>query len=929
MISKLYLKKMNSLRFLKLTGIFLTTFFAIGLNAQTVFWSDNFDAPAGGVNNNNAAAGWALNVNASGGNQWYINGGSTCGGGSRLHISCGGGLCGILGGPGASIYNAGTAATDKYSSSPDISTVGRTSITLKFSWKCNGQANNDYGLLRLSNDGGANWTDLATKYQSASSCQNATITIPAQYENISNFRIAFRWINNGDNAGSDPPFDIDNIELSVPSVSCPVVINNQSFTQPTCHNSNNGTVTITASGGSTLTYTINSGSPIVNSTGLFSGLPAGTYLVSVSDGTCSTTGTNIVLTNPLAITAPTASSNSPLCQGDTMKLLASVVLGATYAWTGPNGNNFNIKDPTKLNVAPADAGSYSVIATIGTCSSNSASTNVAVTTIPATPTASSNSPLCEGATLNLSSTTISGSTYDWTGPNNYTNQQNPSKTNIALADSGIYSVVAVFNNCKSSPATTTVVVNPTPASPIASSNSPLCEGATLNLTASTVSGAIYNWTGPNNFNNQQNPSVLGTDVADAGTYSVVAMIGTCSSLADTTDVIIAPPPSTPIASSNSPVCEGDSLHLMAANIVGATFDWTGPNTFTNEQNPNVANVSSADDGLYTVIATIGSCSSTPATITVVIEPSPVLVSPSSNSPLCSGATLTLDADNLSGASYSWTGPNGFSVNLQSTTRPNITVPDSGDYELTVSVGNCSSTEIVHVVVDETPIAPVLTASSTTICASDSVEVCAPSGFASYLWNQNGETTECGAAKFAGGLWVDVTATNGCSVRSNTLSISVLPVPTVSIVKQGDTLSTFGAVSYQWFKDGGAINGATSAVYIANGSGTYSVQITDVNGCKATSSGLVITGILEFSTLQGIEVFPNPSSRKFNIRYSGEGSKSVEVSLFNVIGEQVYHRAALFQNGVAVPIDVSNCSKGIYFLQVQTSSEKAIQKLVIE
>ncbi|MBL0308655.1 MAG: T9SS type A sorting domain-containing protein [Bacteroidetes bacterium] len=461
-----------------------------------------------------------------------------------------------------------------------------------------------------------------------------------------------------------------------------------------------------------------------------------------------------------------------------------------------------------------------------------------------------------------------------------------------------------------------------------SSTQPSCHGTndgTITITA--TGGASLSYT-----INSGTPINNSTGVftgLNPGTYTIAVSDGNCT--ANGTNIVIADPAVvvTPVVSSNGPLCTGDTLNLFANSTNGTSYEWTGPNNFSNQQNPTKDNVTTSDSGTYTVIASIGSCESSPAMVSISIEQGPSLNNVSSNSPLCTGATLELNADSSTGASYAWIGPNGFSVNLQSTTRPNITVPDSGDYQLTVSVGNCSATEIVHVVVDETPIAPVLTASSTTICASDSVEVCAPSGFASYLWNQNGETTECGAAKFAGGLWVDVTATNGCSVRSNTLSISVLPVPTVSIVKQGDTLSTFGAVSYQWFKDGGAISGATSAVYIAQGPGTYSVQITDVNGCKATSSGLVITGIREFLTLQRIEVFPNPLSGKFNIRYSGEGSKSVDISLFNVIGEQVYHRTALFQNGVAVPIDVSNCSKGIYFLQVQTSSERVIQKLVIE
>ena len=45
----------------------------------------------------------------------------------------------------------------------------------------------------------------------------------------------------------------------------------------------------------------------------------------------------------------------------------------------------------------------------------------------------------------------------------------------------------------------TVTVNPTPATPTAGNNGPVCTGSTLSLTASTITGATYSWTGPNGF----------------------------------------------------------------------------------------------------------------------------------------------------------------------------------------------------------------------------------------------------------------------------------------------------------------------------------------------------------------------------------------------------------------------------------------------
>jgi uncharacterized protein (TIGR02145 family) len=64
------------------------------------------------------------------------------------------------------------------------------------------------------------------------------------------------------------------------------------------------------------------------------------------------------------------------------------------------------------------------------------------------------------------------------------------------------------------------------AQPVASSNGAVCEGKTLKLFSTTVTGASYKWTGPNNFiSNVQNPSIPNVTLDAAGTYTVTAYNG--------------------------------------------------------------------------------------------------------------------------------------------------------------------------------------------------------------------------------------------------------------------------------------------------------------------------------------------------------------------------------------------------------------------
>src|SRR6185436_9368750 len=121
-----------------------------------------------------------------------------------------------------------------------------------------------------------------------------------------------------------------------------------------------------------------------------------------------------------------------------------------YAWTGPNGFTSALQNPTRSSATLADAGTYSVTITVNGCTSAAGTTNVVVNPIPATPTASNGGPYCEGGTIALSTPTVAGATYAWTGPNGFTSSlQNPTRSSGTLADAGTYSVTVTVNGCTS------------------------------------------------------------------------------------------------------------------------------------------------------------------------------------------------------------------------------------------------------------------------------------------------------------------------------------------------------------------------------------------------------------------------------------------------------------------------------------------------
>jgi beta-glucanase (GH16 family) len=130
---------------------------------------------------------------------------------------------------------------------------------------------------------------------------------------------------------------------------------------------------------------------------------------------------------------------------------------------------------------------------------------------------------------------------------------------------------------------------PRPAAPVAGNSGPVYEGGTLNLSASAVSGATYQWTGPNGFTaNTQNPAVASATTNASGAYSVTAIVGGCSSLPGSTSVLIKPRPvlSFQLGTSGLSLVWSDGTLQSATNVLGPWIDVPGarsPSTNNTDQ----------------------------------------------------------------------------------------------------------------------------------------------------------------------------------------------------------------------------------------------------------------------------------------------------------------------------------------------------------
>jgi len=533
------------------------------------------------------------------------------------------------------------------------------------------------------------------------------------------------------------------------------------------------------------------------------------HLVKTVSGVADSTSIDIVV-KPLPVV--TAGSNSPVCSGignTVMLTSAPDSPGETFAWTGPNGFSSALQNPTIPAPSVSDQGLYKVVTTLNSCR-DSISVFVLVDSTPAVPSIGSNAPVCSHRdTLKFTSRdATTGVTFSWSGPLSFgSSLQNP----VILPDlhvpaTGIYTVTATLlagDFACTSQNTLAVVVDSTPYLPVVGSNSPVCSGNALLLTASSTLASNYSWTGPDLFTSVlQNPSINPAATGVSGTYYVSAAIiypgipGGCISDTASLAAVVDSTPATPAVSSNSPgppgpeLCDGERLLLIANDTtVGLTYSWSGPGGFTaTDANPVIPHVSATTVGSYTVTVSLGACSVTGITSVIVTTNPPLTVT--NNGPVCTGIqdTIFLQAASAPGATFVWAGPYTFSSANQNPYRTPVIMEYSGVYQVTAFLGGCASATVNDtVIVRQTPAPP--TVPWLTYCQFFNAPPLQAMGD-SILWYPTDAANDTGSltppippTSNTGTSWYYASQTlMGCTSYLDSIKVVVNPKPIVTVSK---------------------------------------------------------------------------------------------------------------------------------------------------
>ena len=614
-----------------------------------------------------------------------------------------------------------------------------------------------------------------------------------------------------------------------------------------CAGGNTGSATASASGG-TPGYTYNwEGPNAFSSAGPgIANIEAGMYVLTVSDINFCIKEDTVFINQPDSLEI-SFTSTELTCNAGNDGTINSTISGGnapyTISWTGPGG--FTSSDANLVNLS---AGIYTLTITdFNNCelveSVELSDPQSIVLSADITPSLCSN-----GTDGEIDLTVEVGNepyTYQWTGPNGYSNNNEDifnlgaGSYTIDVTDASSCAVSATYNI--SAPDALSATFTTTHVSCFG-----LSDGAISIVPSGGVGPYTFLWVGPSGFvsTNQNHTDLL------AGTYSV--QITDNNGCAGFFDVTLNQPPKINITGPITHVTCFDGSNgaidaLINGGTPGYTYAWSGPNGFT----ASTQDITAVPAGVYTLTVTDAILCSKSRNYTIN-EPAAISVQENITDVTCGGysdGSISIAASNgVAPYTYAWTGPAGFISGLD-----NISDLIAGTYNLTVTDDN-SCTRSFQYDVNET-VNIILNATVTDVsCFGDSngaISINVQGGVEPYNTTWNGPdgytSNDLSIANLTSGTYeLTLTDDGGCtqiltenvgSPDELTLNITEIAISCFGNADGSHTANISGGTapfSYDWTGPNGF--SSTLQTISALDSGLYSLTITDSNDCTVSGSG---------------------------------------------------------------------------------------------
>lgn len=526
----------------------------------------------------------------------------------------------------------------------------------------------------------------------------------------------------------------------------------------------------------------------------------------------------------------TTSANSCLVTYEWTVTSTASSCGAAPAWNFSSGTSTSLT-PQFLFTQP---GTYTVrFRAINSCNVPPV-TQVITVNAPPTVDVQSLSGICAGQCVNPTAVvTDCGSpitTYAWSFPGGSpANAATASPGQVCFANPTSSSITLTATNaCGSATDATTLGVGTLPPVPVVASNSPVCAGQTLSLSATPVPGVTFSWSGPNGFSsNQSSVTINNVTAANAGNYTVVAISGGCQGPPAQVNVQVVAAPVVSVNPSSAAICNGQSTTLTASGagnyqwFIGATQVGSGPNFTT----------SPAATTTYTVSGSTGGCPGN-TTVTVTVYPLPN-VNAGIDQFFCDQAIPVNLTGSPSPGTWSGTG----------VTPAGVFTPTPGDqgvFTLTYSHTNangCTSTDNVDITVG--PVTQFADAGPDTSLCLGNVPVILPASPPGGTWvgaGPGGAFTPSTVGNFT----VTYNFGSGTCATSDQMEVSVLPAPILNLPADINVCADAAVIALVATPVGGVWTGAGVSgppyqfdpAAVAPGPHTLTFTYSDGSGCQA-------------------------------------------------------------------------------------------------
>ncbi|MBO3117747.1 hypothetical protein J4050_13400, partial [Winogradskyella sp. DF17] len=623
-----------------------------------------------------------------------------------------------------------------------------------------------------------------------------------------------------------------------------------------CNGLSDGSLTVTGSSGvEPYSYSLDN-VDFSNTTGLFENLAAGVYTVFIRDANNCSDSLEITISEPDILDISIASVSDVDCTGEATGDITTTIAGGTlpYTFSWSNGE-------TTQNLTDVTAGSYTVTVTDANGCTASTSTTISEPSSPLSLNISkTDANTAQGCTNGEATADVSGGTapysYQWSA--SASNQTTATATNLPVGNHSV--TVTDANGCELTQSVIIVCVNTCDTEiTIGTITNVLCVGdATGSGTVTASSNAnpsatfTFTWT-----NGQVDSGVTSSTINNvtAGVYDVsVTIDGTVCQPVEETISITEPTNALNLSASATDELgpstgDGTANASASGGVSPYTYSWS-PGGETTQ------NINGLSAGTYTV--TVTDANGCTESSTVMVNPGTcnnLSISGTSTPVVCNGESN----GSVTAVVSNGTGPFTYSWNTLPDTTPSVSGLPAGNYTVTVTDQTTLCTQSTTITVNEPTALSTGIAVTNILCKGDatgSVDLTVNGGTPpyTYAWN-TGATTEDLINVIAGTYSVTVTDANGCIATNSSdvlepateVSGSITQITNVECLGENigsiTAEATGGIPPYTYSIDNGATT-QTSGLFENLSSGTYTILITDANGCTVNVSDTIDTDDIE-------------------------------------------------------------------------------------